>query len=247
MQVSFRTDTGLVRPSNQDSCACGSFSENAAWAVVCDGVGGAHGGEVASALAAKVVRETLEEGFSPELERQSIRTLILNAVGKANAAVYGAAQEDAALQGMGTTVVVLLAADGYLHVAHVGDSRAYLKRAGGLAPITVDHSFVQDLVSFGQITPEEARVHPQRNIITRALGIHEEVQCDYSCFDFSPGDLAMACTDGLTMYAEDGVLLKTMEEHDGDPDGLVEALVDLALESGGADNVTVAVISDHRE
>ncbi len=244
MQVATKTHMGLTRPNNQDAAACGLFETGGAWTVVCDGMGGVGGGEIASSVALAAIKNVLLSGFSEEMSLQDTRTLLLNSIGRANAEVYTASLNDQSLYGMGTTAVVLLAAGGYLHVAHVGDSRAYLRSKKGLAPITVDHSFVQDLVNFGQITPEQARIHPKRNIITRVVGVRGEVQCDYSCFEFSPEDLAIACTDGLTMYADDDTLKELIDNNSESCEGLTQALVDFSLKSGGSDNVTVAVIKN---
>ena len=125
--------------------------------------------------------------FGKTCPRRGCGTCWVQAVTGANDAVYQLAQEREELRGMGTTAVVLVATQGGLHVAHVGDSRAYLKNGEGFRQITMDHSYVQDLVNFGQITKEEARVHPRRNIITRVLGVHPTVECDYDRFDFAPG------------------------------------------------------------
>lgn len=143
---------------------------------------------------------------------------------------------------MGTTVVLLVAAKGTLHVAHVGDSRAYLRHGGVLTQITMDHSYVQDLVNFGQITQEEARVHPKRNIITRVLGVHEQVRCDYNAWDFSPGDVALACSDGLSNYMEDELLEEYLDKYGETGNILTKELIQYAIECGGADNITAAVI-----
>ena len=140
------------------------------------------------------------------------------------------------------TVVLLVAAKGTLHVAHVGDSRAYLRHGGVLTQITMDHSYVQDLVNFGQITQEEARVHPKRNIITRVLGVHEEVRCDYAAWDFSPGDLALACSDGLSNYMDEDLLDQYMEEYGDAGRTLPRELIQYAVQCGGSDNITAAVI-----
>ena len=160
MKVDFETDVGAVRSSNQDACDGGLFSKDSAWAVVCDGMGGANGGNVASAMAVESIRRRLLEGFHQDITREGVRSLLLEAVTEANRVVYRRSQEEQELRGMGTTAVVLVASKGTLHVAHVGDSRAYLKNSQGLSQITMDHSYVQDLVNFGQITKEEARVHP---------------------------------------------------------------------------------------
>lgn len=242
MRVDYCTDVGAVRPLNEDSCECGLFSPGSAWAVVCDGMGGANGGNVASSVAAQKIKEFLIAGFNENMSRHDLKNLMINAVNRANDAVFEMSQEKAELLGMGTTVVVLVASKGLLHVVHAGDSRAYLKNKEGLEQITMDHSYVQDLVNIGQITLEEAKTHPQRNIITRVLGVHQELHVDYSCFDFSPGDVTLACSDGLTSYVDEKLLLEYMEKYGHNGEALAKQLVQYAVKSGGADNITVAVI-----
>lgn len=246
MRVDYRTDIGAVRESNQDACECGLFSPDSAWAVVCDGMGGANGGNIASSVALEAIRDHLLAGYREEMSEPDLRNLILNAVSRANEKVFDTAQERESLRGMGTTAVVMVASRGFLRVAHVGDSRAYLKRhsCGCVTQITVDHSYVQDLVNFGQITQEEARVHPKRNIITRALGVHDTVQADYAEYDFAPGDMALACSDGLSNYAGEEELASFASQCGRDGKKLVDTLIDFAVSSGGADNVTVAVINN---
>lgn len=244
MRVDFATDTGAVRTSNQDACRCGLFSEKSAWAAVCDGMGGANGGNVASAIAVEQIEGRLKESFSPGMSQGNIKSMLMNAVCEANRAIYDRALKEPSLRGMGTTAVVLVALEDQLHVAHVGDSRAYLKNDCGLMQLTVDHSYVQDLVNFGQITKEEARTHPRRNIITRVLGVHDAVQADYSVWDFHPGDLALACTDGLTGYMEDSVLEAYIDSHGKDGGVLTQKLIGYAVNQGGSDNITIAVVSN---
>jgi len=244
MRVDYGTDVGAVRESNQDSCECGLFSKDSAWTVVCDGMGGANGGNVASSVAVQKIREFLIAGFDENMSRENIKSLMLNAVSRANDAVYAISQDQEELRGMGTTVVLMIATKGLLHVAHAGDSRAYLKNKDGLTQITMDHSYVQDLVNLGQITQEEARKHPQRNIITRVLGVHEELRCDYSVFDFSPGDLALACSDGLSNYVDEDLLSEYMGKYGQDGKALADHLIQYAVKSGGSDNVTVAVVNN---
>ena len=242
MRVDFETDVGVVRSSNQDSCDCGLFSPNSAWAIVCDGMGGANGGNVASALAVETIREELLSGFDENMSKPNLKNLMVNAISRANEKVHNTALNQPELHGMGTTVVLLVATKGTLHVAHIGDSRAYLRHNKVLTQITMDHSYVQDLVNFGQITQEEARVHPQRNIITRVLGVHEAVRCDYAAWDFSPGDLALACSDGLSNYMEEELLEEYMERYGKEDHALPKELIQYAVECGGSDNITAAVI-----
>lgn len=244
MRVDCGTDIGAVRSSNQDSCQCGVFPGGGAWAVVCDGMGGANGGNVASSLAVERIGALLSGGYREGMSGENLKSLLLNAVRQANSAVYDLSLEREELRGMGTTAVLLAADQGKLHVVHVGDSRAYLKNREGLSQITMDHSYVQDLVNLGQLTPEEARVHPQRNIITRVLGVYEEVQCDYSVFEFAPGDMALACSDGLTSYLDDALLLEYLERYEENGETLAKQLMARAVESGGSDNITAALISN---
>lgn len=244
MRVDFASDVGTVRSSNQDSCDCGLFSESSAWAIVCDGMGGANGGNVASTVAMEQIRSFIISNFSEDLSLANLKNMMLNAISKANTAVHDMSLERENLSGMGTTVVLMIASKGALHVAHAGDSRAYMKNSQGIFQITMDHSYVQDLVNFGQITKEEARVHPQRNIITRVLGVHSEIRCDYDCLDFAPGDCAIACTDGLSNYAEDNLLEEYIEKYGQNGEELAQRLVRFAVDSGGSDNITVAVINN---
>lgn len=243
MRVESYTDVGTVRTSNQDSCDKGLFSPYSAWCVVCDGMGGANGGNVASAIATEKIREFIVKGFDENMGRENIKAMMLNAVSRANYAIYQRSLKEEALHGMGTTVVLMLATKGLLHVVHVGDSRAYLFSGDEISQLTMDHSYVQDLVNFGQITQKEARVHPQRNIITRVLGVHEEVQADYSFVDFSEGDLALACSDGLSNYMEEDTLLEYIERYRGNEERLAKELVGYVVQSGGSDNITVAVLN----
>jgi len=240
MVIECGTDIGAVRKNNQDACDCGSFSSDSVWGIVCDGMGGASGGNIASELAVNTIRAHITETYHADMSAGNLRAMLQNAVTFANTAVYEASRKNPELIGMGTTAVVLVAAKGALHIAHVGDSRAYILNKEGLIQLTTDHSFVQNLVDFGQITEEEARVHPKRNIITRVVGVHETVRCDYLSTEFSPGDTVIACSDGLTNYMSN----QTIEQHIHDYSGkkLIDALIESAINAGGGDNITALVI-----
>lgn len=242
MKVYSGSDIGLKRNSNQDYCKTGEFSDGAVWAVVCDGMGGANGGCTASSVAAETIAQRFTEEYDPEMNSDDIRRLMEKSVSEANAKVYRMSRDDDSLYGMGTTVVFALAKDGRIHIVHAGDSRAYLYRGGELSRITTDHSIVQELVSAGRITDEEARNHPSRNIITRALGVEPELFTDYNTEDFGQGSMLMICTDGLSGYFGDGDLCRIMDENIGDK--LIERLIEAAKDEGGSDNITVAVIAD---
>lgn len=244
MRVDFATDTGTVRSSNQDACRCGFFPEGGAWVVVCDGMGGANGGNVASSIAVEQIEKLLQKNYRASMNPGNIKSMIINAVHHANTAIYEEASKTKELQGMGTTTVVMLAVNNRLHVAHVGDSRAYLKNKNGIRQLTMDHSYVQDLVNFGQITKEEARTHPRRNIITRVLGVHYDVNVDYAVWDFDAGDIALACTDGLTNYMDEDLLDEYINKYSHSGETLVHELIQFAVDNGGSDNITIAVVNN---
>lgn len=237
-----KTDTGRMRSMNQDTCRCGVFPSGAAWTIVCDGMGGVRGGNVASELAADAIAEVFTAEYRAEMDGTEIREMMMRAVYAGNERVLRRAEEEPSLRGMGTTVVGVIAAKDVLHVVHVGDSRCYLKNTAGIKQITTDHSFVQQLVERGAITPEEARVHPQRNLITRVVGVHEDVECDYGCFHFEQGDLALSCSDGLSNYFEKDTLSFFTENYEGEK--LTEELIHFANEKGGSDNITAALIDN---
>ncbi len=240
MRVYSGSDIGLTRDSNQDYCKTGVFDDGAVWAVVCDGMGGANGGCTASTVAADTISEKLAELYRPGMTGDEIREIMECSVQDANRKVFDMSMEDSSLYGMGTTVVCAVARDNRLHIVHAGDSRAYLVSSGEIRRITTDHSIVQELVSAGQITDEQARIHPNRNIITRALGVEAYLNTDYNTADFPQGSQLMICTDGLCGYFSDNELLSLMQSASGD--GLISELINAAKNQGGRDNITVALI-----
>ena len=242
MRIETETNIGSIRSTNQDSCDCGFFSEKSVWGILCDGMGGANAGNVASQLAVEKIRSFMVRNYYKGMSAGNIKSMLLNAIYRANSIVYEASHEREELMGMGTTAVVLVAEENKIHVAHVGDSRAYLMNGEGLRRLTTDHSFVQNLIDFGQITEMEARVHPKRNIITRCVGVHETVEADYAEAEFCRGDTVVACTDGLTSYMSDELLEEYIAQFSGKT--LTEKLIRYAVESGGADNITVVTVSN---
>ena len=229
------TNPGMVRAENEDTFVDGPFVF-----AVADGMGGHQAGEVASALAASIVRDKLGQGAASEDQAISV-------VLEANAAIHGAARANAAQSGMGTTltaIAVLKAQDNspeQLVLLNVGDSRTYRFRSGRLQRVTVDHSYVQELVATGHITIEEARTHPRRNIVTRALGIEPSVRTDMWTLPLVRGDRFVLCSDGLVDEVPDNEILELVAAVE-DPQALSEQLVDLANRHGGRDNVTVVVV-----
>ena len=176
MKIASKTDIGKVRNTNQDSYAAGEMLDGTAWAVVCDGMGGANGGNIASANAVKIISEYISSSYHEEMGSNSIKTLLQSALYGANVRLYDMSKTIESLNGMGTTVVSAIISNGIAHIAHAGDSRAYLIHEGKLSQITKDHSIVQSMVDKGQITPEEAKNHPNKNVITRALGVDEDIK-----------------------------------------------------------------------
>jgi protein phosphatase len=225
------TDTGKVRANNQDA-----FLVDEHVYAVCDGVGGHQGGEVASATAVEALRASFTE--------LTIAGLVA-AVEEANRRVWEKAEEDPSLRGMGTTVtaVALVVEDGEerLAIANVGDSRGYLLKAGELSQLTEDHSLVEQMYREGRLTREEADVHPQRSLITRALGLDPEVEVDNWQLLPATADRLLLCSDGLTNEVTDDRIASTLRRL-ADPEEAARELVRLAVEAGGRDNVTVVVV-----
>lgn len=225
-----KTDVGRVRQGNEDAY----LVEEPLFAVA-DGMGGHLGGEVASATAV----EAITSSSSKQMPRDT--SALAELVRGANSAIWDKAQNDPELKGMGTTCTVALIDDGALHIAHVGDSRAYLLRNGELSQLTEDHTLVGRMVREGRLAPEEAERHPQRSIITRALGADAGVEVDEISMPLQEGDRILICSDGLTsMVAEDTIHDVLVEERDRD--SATDRLVELALGAGGEDNVTVVVV-----
>jgi serine/threonine protein phosphatase PrpC len=219
------TDPGRRRRRNEDSYVL----EPPLFAVA-DGMGGAQAGEIASRIAASVLRDSA--GRSGE---DTVATLIR----EANRRVYEAATTDEARSGMGTTITAALVEDGTVRIGHVGDSRAYRVRDGKLEQLTEDHSLVGELVRSGRLSPEEADVHPQRSVITRVLGTDPDVDVDTFTVETRPGDVFMICSDGLTSMVDDREILEIVERNRASLDRATRALVEAANKGGGEDNITI--------
>ena len=239
MKLFGKTDIGLVRETNQDAFSFGSFDDGNCWAVVCDGMGGVSGGQVASEICVEKVSEAIKRSYRKGITVSSAKNLLTTAINAANSAVFKEAQENIELKGMGTTVVAVLVLGSIAVVAHVGDSRAYLIN-DEINQITKDHSFVQLLIDTGKITEEEAKVHPDRNVITRAVGIEHVVDVEIDIVDINDNDKLLICTDGLNGYVPDADILKIIKEYG---DSSTEELVETANNAGGRDNVTVVILT----
>ena len=242
MRITAKSDIGKVRTSNQDSYSAGELSDGVAWAIVCDGMGGAAGGNVASSTSVRMISHTLGECYRSGMKPSSIYNILESGIAGANACLYDMAQNDESLSGMGTTCVAAIVDSGKVYVAHVGDSRAYIISADGkLTQLTRDHSMVQDLVESGELTPEEAKSFPGKNIITRAIGVDSRVTVDFDESDFTQDDILILCTDGLTNYVSpaDIVQVLTTDNVFAMPDKLVR----IALANNATDNITAVVLA----
>ena len=252
-RIAARTDQGRVRKNNQDSVYTGTVKLHGASvrvALVADGMGGAKAGEQASRLASEVAQAQIQHnGAGSALpDDNAWQELLRKAAIEANRRVYEESRSDEARKGMGTTLTIALIVGERLHVASVGDSRAYLLNAGGVtkdgattAQLTSDHSLVARLVDIGQITAEQARTHPQRNLLYRSIGTDPSVEVDTLSEQLNAGDVVLLCSDGLINHVPDDEIAQIALEQT-DPDRACEQLVTLANERGGRDNISVVIV-----
>ena len=241
------TDTGLARQTNQDTFVVDN--DLGLW-IVADGMGGHAGGETASQLAVKAVTDHLASAAIsfPDFHNQidQVEGLLRSAVAAADSLIRATADTTPDLKGMGTTIVIGLfcpGAEPSIALAHIGDSRAYLIRDRCINALTTDHSFVQRLVSEGRISHDEARTHPQQNVLLRALGVEDRLPPDVTIHSLHPHDIVMLCTDGLTKMLEEQDILDYVLTFQQSPEEMCRQLIGAANARGGKDNTTVIVIA----
>lgn len=230
------TDVGKKRSLNEDS-----FIADGSIFAVADGMGGHRAGEIASSIALDVLKSNLAKQSKDPLDQK-----LVNAIKLANKEIYTKAIRDLDRRGMGTTLTAAVLHDDKLYVGHVGDSRLYLLRDGKLTQLTGDHSLVAQMVESGHLKPEEAEVHPQRSIITRAVGSEADVEVDVVITDILPDDRFLLCTDGLTSMLTDNEIAETLRDRD-DLDAACRELVDWANDRGGNDNITAIIFKNKKE
>lgn len=233
------TDTGKVRQQNQDAYYF-HVKDREALILVCDGMGGAKAGNIASRMAAETFVSVVEQTDGQPAERLN------SGLEAANRAVFRTAIENSDCFGMGTTLVAALVCGRLAHIVNVGDSRAYHIKETGIRQITRDHSVVEDMVARGDITPEEARQHPRKNLITRALGAEPQVRGDLFELDLEPGDAILLCSDGLSNQLSDQEMLYEVL-HGGAHESCCQRLVDIVLGRGAPDNTTAVLLSMESE
>ncbi|HEY1103107.1 MAG TPA: Stp1/IreP family PP2C-type Ser/Thr phosphatase [Burkholderiaceae bacterium] len=239
-----RTDRGMVRDNNEDAVLCDPVL---GLAVLADGMGGYQAGEVASAMATVHIAAELAQALPAGVALPGVPVLeqrVRSATENANRAIWQAATDHAGYSGMGTTVVVALYAHDTLVLAHVGDSRAYRLRQGQLQQVTRDHSYVQEQVDAGLLTPTQALAAPNRNLVTRALGVENRVTVDVASHALAAGDVWLLCTDGLTDMLTDADMAALLALP-GNLAHRANALVDAANARGGRDNISVILVGPH--
>lgn len=245
MRTAQKTDIGRTRVVNEDRAVIVNGAGGITIAIVADGMGGHRAGDTASQITIETLQSELQQ-LDGGMSGTECEEIIKLAIAKANDKVYQAAMSDEQLHGMGTTVVLSIATEEELRIAHIGDSRAYKVSEGGIVQLTDDHSLVNELVKSGQISAEDALHHPRRNVLTRALGTEKWVLPDIQRFDWQQHDMLLLCSDGLSSHVEPDQINRILCG-DADLDKKADDLIQLALEAGGEDNITVILLANDQE
>lgn len=240
MMVGAITDIGQIRDINQDCMFVGNI-ENFPLYIVADGMGGHNAGEVASCMAVDIIKEVFEDNIKLLKDKENIKETIEEAIYVANRKIYLESKKILKYAGMGTTITLAYILNNHIYIGHVGDSRAYFVTEGEIYQITDDHSLVNELIKNGSITPEEAINHPQKNLITRAVGTSSEIQLDFYTIDYKKDDILIICSDGLSNMLNNDDILKLIRS-EKDIDKACNKLISIANENGGRDNITVIAI-----
>ena len=242
MQAWGLTDLGCTRAQNQDAYLIEQLDKNTLLCVVCDGMGGAKSGNIASSLASDIFVQQVKQTWSPDMSQDSVDKMLRNATKMANFTVFDQSKQFEEFTGMGTTLVAVLIHGKRATFANVGDSRAYFIDRAGIRQVTVDHSVVQLMVSRGELTPEQAKTYPGKSLITRAIGTESMVLCDIFHRKVSKGDYLLLCSDGLSNLMDDQEILFEVA-HGQDKDKCCQRLLEIAKKRGAPDNVTSILVS----
>ena len=241
MEIWGATDRGMVRKQNQDTFRWTKLNDSQFLAVVCDGMGGAKSGDVASKLASEVFEADISQSVEPDMDQQSIVKMLVDGVKSANRAVYEQSLVSPDFKGMGTPLVAVFLQGSAAYIIHVGDSRCYYLSEGEVSQVTEDHSVVGLMVARGQISEEEARTHPNKNLITRAVGTEPDVECDCFYLGLDQGEYLLLCSDGLSnMVSRPEMLFEITHGENGTQ--CCQRLIDIAKNRGAPDNVTVVLM-----
>lgn len=241
MQYWGLTDPGCTRTQNQDSYQIEALDKNTLLCVVCDGMGGARSGNVASSLAVDVFTQEVKRSWKPDMDAERLDQMLYSAVKLANFTVYDQAQQFEDFAGMGTTLVALLIQGKKATVVNVGDSRAYHVNQDGIRQLTVDHSLVQMMIARGELSPEKAKSYPGKNLITRAIGTEPVVNCDIFHRKVERGDCLLLCTDGLSNIIDDQEILFEVT-YGLEKQQCCQRLLEIAQKRGAPDNVTSVLV-----
>ena len=242
MQVWALTDPGCIRTQNQDAYLIEELDRNTLLCVVCDGMGGAKSGNIASSLASDVFMQEIKRTWKPAMDQAKVDQMLRGAVKLANFTVFDQSQQFEEFDGMGTTLVAVLIRNRMVTVVNVGDSRAYCIDGEGIQRLSVDHSLVQLMVDRGELTPERARTYPGKNFITRAIGTEPMVECDIFHRKIDRGDCLLLCSDGLSNMMDDQEILFEVA-HGVHKEHCCQRLLDIAKNRGAPDNVTSVLIT----
>ncbi len=242
MNIGVATDVGRVRELNEDNYCI--VSGDIKLFIVADGMGGHNAGEVASQIAVEKIKEHIIRYIPQEQEEQQIKGIIYEAFNRANRDIYNRAKNEAECDGMGTTATAAIIIEERLYIGHIGDSRAYMIADGVIEQVTQDHSLVAELLRKGSISEREALQHPQKNIITRALGTDEGVKPDIYSVEFNESDILILCSDGLSNFVDKYELERCILEMEDSQD-CCDYLVNLANSRGGFDNITLIIVKNN--
>lgn len=240
MVITGNSDIGRVRSANEDCFDFGTFDDGTAWAVVCDGMGGVRGGQIASSIVTEMVSDKIRKCYNKLMPVYSFENIFLSAITTANVIVNDRSYTDTEFHGMGTTIAAAICKNGQVCIAHVGDSRVYKINSQGVTLLTKDHSLAQEMLDSGQITQEEFENYPKKNIITRALGIDDKVEIDFDFTEIAEDEILLLCSDGLSGLLSDDELFDIYKNTENDL--LCDEYIKAANEKGGYDNITAVVM-----
>lgn len=245
MKYGLESHKGMIRETNEDNCNVifGNSNEDSkttAAFIVADGMGGHSAGEIASKMAVGYISERLEH-IPCDLDEKALHDYLSKSIEEINDIIYQKSMEQGPYFGMGTTLLIALFFNEKLYIVHIGDSRAYIIRDGNITQLTIDHSYVEELIKNGSLTRGEAKNHPQKHVITRALGCFEKAEVDIFACDICDNDIFILCTDGLTNMLSDEKIESIVTKSD-EPQAACSELVKAANANGGNDNITVIVI-----
>ncbi len=240
LKILGETHPGRVRSMNQDVFAYEILGDNCGYAIVCDGMGGAQAGDVASKTTCDLVAGFFSRDLHPDMSDSAIKAVMFSAISAANAKVYSMAKENREYAGMGTTMVAVIQMGDDLHIISIGDSRLYVTEKNKAVQITRDHTVAQRMVERGELTPEQALSDKRRHQLTRAVGVGDTLDIDYQLVELEKDQRVLLCSDGLTNYAEDDILGKLVKKTVRDQN--TKHLIDYANNHGGGDNITAVVL-----